>query len=294
MRVLQLDSGRTMRGGQWQALSLLRGLRQRGVDVLLLGRGELAQAARVEGIPCEPLSWPALLRHRRWGSVVHAHDARTHTMAALAGLRPLVVSRRVVFPVKRGWLSHWKYRQAACYLAISKAALDQLVAAGVPAERIRVVPDGVPLGALPESRLHVVALESDDPGKCNGLIRQAAAQGGFPVQFRRDLKEAFRHARCFLYLSTAEGLGSAALLASGCGVPVVASDIPGLREAVLAGETGLLVDNNPSDVAAAVQQLLGDEVLALRMGEHGRQRVSREFNEDMMVERTLGIYKELQ
>ena len=52
--------------------------------------------------------------------IVHAHDARAHTLAAIAARAPFVVSRRVAFPVKRSLLSQWKYRQAKRYLAVSQ------------------------------------------------------------------------------------------------------------------------------------------------------------------------------
>jgi len=45
MRILHVDQGRSMQGGQWQVLYLLRGLRRLGHEVKLLARGELAERA---------------------------------------------------------------------------------------------------------------------------------------------------------------------------------------------------------------------------------------------------------
>ena len=54
MRILHLDSGREMRGGQWQVLRLHQGLTEAGLDSLLLARSDspLAAAARAASLPC--------------------------------------------------------------------------------------------------------------------------------------------------------------------------------------------------------------------------------------------------
>ena len=293
LRVLHLDSGREMRGGQWQALALHQELRQRGVESLLLVRAgsALESAARQRDLPALPLRWSEIVRRRDW--LVHAHDATSHTLAAVAGARRLVVARRVVFPVKGGVLSRWKYGRAQAYLAVSEGVLQVLLLAGVPVERIHVVYDGVDPLPTPIERRDVVALESDDPGKCNALIREAANRGGFEVRFSRDLPAAFRHAKLFVYLSSAEGLGSAALLAMSAGIPVVASRIPGLSEVVEHGKTGLLVDNEAAAVAAAVSRLLGDEALCQTLGDGGRLAVENRFRIEQMVENTLAVYHSL-
>src|SRR6266852_464365 len=102
MNILHLDLGKEMRGGQHQVLLLMRALARRGHRQLLLARrGSLLLQA---GVGAEPLG-------RRLPSgfdLIHAHDAAAHTRALTSRL-PLIVSRRVAFPVKRGLLSRWKY-----------------------------------------------------------------------------------------------------------------------------------------------------------------------------------------
>ncbi len=131
-----------MRGGQWQVLRLLRGLRERGVESILMTRvdGPLGQIARQEEFAVEKVSWrfPA-------GDLVHAHDARGHSLAVLLSRTPVVVARRVAFPVKRGGLSGWKYRRATQFIAVSRFVAGMLTEAGVPESKISVVHDGVPL-----------------------------------------------------------------------------------------------------------------------------------------------------
>src|SRR5450631_2768072 len=117
MRILHIDSGREMRGGQWQVLYLLRGLRSLGHQVKLLARREspLLKAATEEGLEARPIGLSALVSGLDM-DLVHAHDARSHTLGLLMAGPALVVSRRVAFPVR----SQFKYRRKAHYIAVSR------------------------------------------------------------------------------------------------------------------------------------------------------------------------------
>jgi phosphatidylinositol alpha-1,6-mannosyltransferase len=76
-----------------------------------------------------------------------------------------------------------------------------------------------------------------------------------------------------------EGLGMVFLEAAACGLPVVAGRSGGSTEAVLDGETGVLVDGTkPEDVASAVADLLLDEQRARAMGERGREWVTQQWS----------------
>jgi hypothetical protein len=269
MRVLHLDLGRQMRGGQFQVLSLMAGLQERGVEQQLLGPHG------------DPFSLSAL---RQAADIVHAHDARSHTLAALFARATLVVSRRVAFPVKAGLVNRWKYRQPVLFLAVSRFVAETLMEAGVPASRIEVVYDGVaPLP--PSSRTGpLIAPASDDPMKGSDLIRQS----GLAVEFTTNLVESLKTARGLLYITRQEGLGSAALLAMSAGVPVVASRVGGLPEIVGHESTGLLTANDPAEIAAAAARLLGPEsdVWAAQ----GRELVHSRFLASHMAQATLDAY----
>jgi glycosyltransferase involved in cell wall biosynthesis len=160
MRVAHLDTGRTWRGGQAQVRFLLRGLRDRGHDVLLLApRGPLLDRVAAEGIDArawrpwfelDPLAIAAAARAFRAfrPDVVHAHSAHAHPLAVLAaglaGDAPVVVSRRVDFAVARGPWSALKYRMpVARYLCISRGVMDVMRAGGVADAKLAWVPSGV-------------------------------------------------------------------------------------------------------------------------------------------------------
>ena len=161
MKILHLDTGRTWRGGQAQVLLLLRGLRERGHESVLLGpEGPLAdrvQALGLEVVPWRVLGdWDPLARlacgraiARTAPALVHAHSAHAHAAGAGAARRagvPFVVARRVDFRVAANpWSAH-KYRLPVDrYLAISRGVRDVLLAAGIPAAKIALVPSGIEL-----------------------------------------------------------------------------------------------------------------------------------------------------
>lgn len=268
MRIIHIDCGREMGGGQWQALRLLRGLRQRGLDSILMTPlgSPLGERAEREGFEVEKLS------HRMPAAdLVHVHDARSHTHAALFARTPLIVARRVAFPVKQGWLSRWKYRRAAHYIAVSRFVAGILVAAGIPENKISVVHDGVPL--LPLSLRDGPVIE---------MTKNAS-----------NLEKDLLRARMLVYLTEAEGLGSGALLAMSAGVPVIASRVGGLPEAIEHGENGMLTSNAPAEVKACIARLESDPAEAARLAANARRTIEDRFTVERMVDDTVSIYKRI-
>jgi glycosyltransferase involved in cell wall biosynthesis len=91
-----------------------------------------------------------------------------------------------------------------------------------------------------------------------------------------------------------EGLPKSALEAMASGKPLIATDIPGCREAVVDGQTGLLVEpRNPAALAAAIQQLIEAPELRAHMGAAARLRVEQYFADAIICEQTLLVYDAL-
>lgn len=86
-----------------------------------------------------------------------------------------------------------------------------------------------------------------------------------------------------------EGWGNVFIEAAACGRPVVVGDSGGSREALVHGETGLLVDGSDVEgVADALATLLEDPAYALRLGKTGRARVEREHTWPRVAEKLAG------
>jgi glycosyltransferase involved in cell wall biosynthesis len=295
MRLLHLDSGMAMRGGQWQVLRLAEGLAQAGHQVTLLvpERSPCFEMARKAGLEPRSLGALAVRQASRQSDLVHAHDAHSHTLAAMMAATtvaaPLIVSRRVGFPV-RGGLSRWKYGRARHFIAVSNYVKSVLIAGGVEKEKITVVYDGVPLlaSAIPVERIVVPA--SEDPRKGTALALEAASLAGLSPQVSNDLERDLPGASLFLYITYSEGLGSGILLAMSAGVPVVASRIGGIPEIVEDGESGLLVANSAEEIAAAILRLR-DREFAQRVAERARRSVEERFSISAMVAGTIGVYQ---
>jgi glycosyltransferase involved in cell wall biosynthesis len=91
-----------------------------------------------------------------------------------------------------------------------------------------------------------------------------------------------------------EGVPKILLEAAACGRPVITTDVPGCREAVVDGKSGLLVPpRDPLALADAIVLLLRDAKLRAAMGARGRAMVEAEFSEERVVSETLGVYREL-
>lgn len=137
--------------------------------------------------------------------------------------------------------------------------------AAIPAERrpaLRIVGAPPPDGDDYARALHEVVADA-------GMLRTVSFDGALR---RTELAERVRQASLVLIPSHSETFGLVALEAAASGVPVVARAAGGLREAVIDGATGLLVEgDDPAVWAAAVAGVLGDAELAGRMGRAGRE-----------------------
>lgn len=107
-----------------------------------------------------------------------------------------------------------------------------------------------------------------------GLTERIDALGN-----RDDVPDVLASADVFVLSSRSEGFPVSILEAMAAGLPVVATDVGGVAESVIEGETGLLVPpGDPRALAAALDRLLTDRALRLRLGAAGRERVRRHFD----------------
>jgi glycosyltransferase involved in cell wall biosynthesis len=99
------------------------------------------------------------------------------------------------------------------------------------------------------------------------------------------LVEILNRAMLMLYTSRLEPFGFAPLEANACGTPVLAVAEGGVRETIVDGVNGLLVDDDPRAMAAAIMRLSEDREYARRLGGTGRQQVVERWSVEASVER---------
>ena len=241
----------------------------------------------------------ALTVRRHAADVVVAHTSHAHA-CALAWPGPLAVHRWVDFPVSGGW----KYRRPDGWAAVSGPVREILRASG--ARNVRVVAGGVdPLpacGPAPDAPA-VLAVGARVHHKGHDVLAAAARRlpgvdvgvaGDGPIQpeglrllgTREDVPALRRGCRVFVMPSRSEGLGLAAIEALQAGVPVVASAVGGLPEAV--GDAGILVPpGDPVALADAIRRALdGEHPQAAR----GIARVAARFTTERMVTESRALY----
>jgi L-malate glycosyltransferase len=161
---LIVDLETEWRGGQNQALLLLRGLYERGhaAELVATDGSSISHRARKEGISVHSVSrgMPRLSAASKIRQIltedrielVHANEAHAVTAAWLAVRNrrcAFVVSRRVGYALSRGWIAKSRYRRADCVLANSQWVAEQVVSSGVKREKIRVVYEGAQIPTLP-------------------------------------------------------------------------------------------------------------------------------------------------
>ena len=103
---------------------------------------------------------------------------------------------------------------------------------------------------------------------------------------RSDIADLMGAADVVCLTSDAEALPLAVLEAMACGRPVVATDVGGMGDAVVDGETGFLVpvDGGVPPFADALVRLAADPALVTALGESGRERHAEHFSVERMVD----------
>jgi glycosyltransferase involved in cell wall biosynthesis len=219
--------------------------------------------------------------------------------------------------------------RAAVIVTVSRATADDLVELGIPAARLVVAhpgrtelppesaaPPGLPAGpylltvgetsprkgypvllrALARLGGDLPLVMAGPPAGDEECVRALAETPALRPRVRRlgavgdaTLAALYRGALALCFPSVAEGFGSPVLEAMGAGLPVVASDIPVLRE--LAGDAALFVAHDDQDAwAAALERIAGEERLRRELSERGRRRAA-EFTWERSAAATLAAYR---
>lgn len=155
--------------------------------------------------------------------------------------------------------------------------------------------------AQSDPRVRVLVVGDSDRGKPDAVAPEVAKEFGIwdrchflGHQLNAELPLLYRLMDVLVLPSIFEGVPRVIMEASAMGVPVVASDVKGNREAVADGRTGLLVPfGDVEQLSAAIAQILSDESAARKLGEEGRRFALQRFDERLVFEKVKAEYRRL-
>src|SRR5262249_39283987 len=111
---------------------------------------------------------------------------------------------------------------------------------------------------------------------------------------REQVRERLRESHVLLHASYSEGIANSVLEAMACALPVVVTDVGGMREGVEDGAQGLLrPPPEPQALADALRWLCLDPELSRRLGEAGRARAVAEFSPAGEIDAFVDLYAHL-
>lgn len=129
------------------------------------------------------------------------------------------------------------------------------------------------------------SLSADD------VARWSAAGALEFLGHREDVKDLLCASHIAVLPSYREGTPRSLIEAAACGLPLVATDVPGCREICRDGENGILVPaKDAKALAVAIARLADDPALRTKMGQRSREIAEQEFSEDRVIRETLAVY----
>jgi glycosyltransferase involved in cell wall biosynthesis len=141
----------------------------------------------------------------------------------------------------------------------------------------------------------VLTFIGDGPLRAQAEQAAAACPAHIKVEFlgqRQDIPELLAQADLFVLSTNWEGFPISILEAMRAGLPVISTDVNGVREAVDDGQTGLLVSPRDGDgLLTALEKLAFNPALLERMGHRGRARFEEFFSLDAMLKKTVSVYE---
>ena len=226
-----------------------------------------------------------------------------------------------------------KQLEAAVFLSadrvvVTTSALKQTIVEryGIAKDRVRIIPNYVDtrrFGPSTNSRQHNLLLFVGRLGKEKNIQALFEAVEGLDVQMAvigdGSLKEALmartekdrlrvqflgnvpnaelpahlNQASVFVLPSHIEHHPKALIEAMACGLPVIGTNVSGIRELIVHGETGYLCDTSPEGIRAAIEDVLADVDLRARMGRNAREFVVEHFSLEKIVALELDLLQEL-
>jgi len=135
-------------------------------------------------------------------------------------------------------------------------------------------------------------------GSLGDQLKAKAESNGLATEFlgnvpHPQLPGILNSADLFVLPSLYEGHPKTLIEAMACGLPVIGTDVPGIRELINHRENGYLCGTTPEEIREAIRDVLGDSSLRARMGRKAREFVVKHFALNRIVEMELALLEEL-
>ena len=138
-------------------------------------------------------------------------------------------------------------------------------------------------------------IAGDGPLRAQAMRYSTLLDGNSYIHFlgeRDDVPDILPHLDLFWHVSGYEGLPNAVMEAMAAGLPVVATDVPGSRDLIRSGETGMLVAvNDRSEMVQVSDSLITDSARRAALGRAAREHVLAEFPVEEMIGRYVELYE---
>lgn len=151
--------------------------------------------------------------------------------------------------------------------------------------------------SIPDALLLLIGSGGLSMQNCESELRAFAAQHDLDNHIRfsgsvADVRDYLHAADVFVFPSRKESFGISVIEAMACGLPVVASDIPGLSDVVVPEVTARVIppDDEPA-LRDTMVGLLKDGALRMRLGAAGRLRAEQFFSEPPVIESYAGLIR---
>lgn len=218
----------------------------------------------------------------------------THDRLLITGLRPDTLKQSVLIRGSGVNLDDYSVHPLPAGTSVVIMASRLLVEKGVReyVEAARI---------LKEENYNVIfrligSTDSENRGSIpESEITEWRNQGIVEISGHSDsIADKFSNSHIVCLPSYREGLPKVLIEAAACGRAVVTTDVPGCKDAIVSGRTGILVPPRDSQaLASAIKRLLQDPVLTRELGLAGRELAEREFNIDGVVNKHILLYNSL-
>ncbi len=149
------------------------------------------------------------------------------------------------------------------------------------------------LADRPDATLLVAGREGNATADLRAAIEETGTgEAVRMLGYREDVADLVAASDIFVFPSHYEGLGSVLIEAMAVGTPIVASDIPAIREVLADGEAGRLTPRGDADsLATALLELAADPELRADLARRGRERFLSTYTLEHVVDQTVALYR---